>query len=904
MKQLVIGILAHVDAGKTTLTESLLYRSGKLRSMGRVDHGDAYLDTAEMEKERGITIFSKQARFSVGELEVCLLDTPGHVDFSAEMERTLSVLDYAILVISGASMVQSHTETLWRLLAHYKVPVFLFVNKMDQPGTDAEAVLRCLQEKLDSGCTDFRGFRETEAGGEAVFSTALCENLALTGEDCMEQYLETGSIAPEMVREKICGRQLFPVFFGAALKAEGVDHLLRGLQLLTVEPRYPEALSGRVFKIARDENGQRLSYLKLTGGVLRNRMELLPGEKITEIRLYSGSKYEAVESIAAGAVCALTGISSLQAGDGIGESGRGEALSLKPVLDYEIFSEDTDTLLLYQTLRGLADEFPELHLHYDSELKEIHVQLMGEVQTEILTRLVQERFGLTVHFGSGSILYQETIAEPVEGVGHFEPLRHYAEVHLLLEPLPRGSGLQFAADCREEMLAGNWQRLVLQHLREREHVGVLTGAPITDMRITLIAGKAHLKHTEGGDFREATWRAVRQGLRKAVNVLLEPFYAFQLRLPQEYVGRAMTDVSNMQGSFEAPETENGMSVLSGRAPVVAMRDYQKEVMIYTKGRGQLFLRLDGYEKCHNAEDVILAKHYDPDADVLNPSSSVFCAHGSGFIVPFDEVENYMQVPSPLAEKPAQQTLSDADAVRLARRSSAEAYRKAGHYIGDAELEDIFIGTYGQIRNRAKEVNEADARTIRAREKEENLRRAQENRQNRGLSRKEKVKQYLLVDGYNIVFSWPELKALAAENLDGARGRLLEILSNFQGYTEQQVIAVFDAYRVQGHAVEQFRYHNIEVVFTKEAQTADEYIEQLSHTLSEKHQVTIATSDRVVQVITWSGTGVRILSAESFLEEVEHVNREIRSEHLKSSVPGKTLGAQLQIPPCEKKDSML
>lgn len=574
------------------------------------------------------------------------------------------------------------------------------------------------------------------------------------------------------------------------------------------------------------------------------------------------------------------------------------------MLDYEIFSEDTDTLLLYQTLRGLADEFPELHLHYDSELKEIHVQLMGEVQTEILARLVQERFGLTVHFGSGSILYQETIAEPVEGVGHFEPLRHYAEVHLLLEPLPRGSGLQFAADCREEMLAGNWQRLVLQHLREREHVGVLTGAPITDMRITLIAGKAHLKHTEGGDFREATWRAVRQGLRKAVNVLLEPFYAFQLRLPQEYVGRAMTDVSNMQGSFEAPETENGMSVLSGRAPVVAMRDYQKAVMIYTKGRGQLFLRLDGYEKCHNAEDVVLAKHYDPDADVLNPSASVFCAHGSGFIVPFDEVENYMQVPSPLAEKPAQQTLSDADAVRLARRSSAEAYRKAGHYIGDAELEDIFIGTYGQIRNRAKEVNEADARTIRAREKEENLRRAQENRQNRGLSRKERVKQYLLVDGYNIVFSWPELKALAAENLDGARGRLLEILSNFQGYTEQQVIAVFDAYRVQGHAVEQFRYHNIEVVFTKEAQTADEYIEQLSHTLSEKHQVTIATSDRVVQVITWSGTGVRILSAESFLEEVEHVNREIRSEHLKSSVPGKTLGAQLQIPPCEKKDSML
>ena len=875
MKQLVIGILAHVDAGKTTLTESLLYRSGKLRSMGRVDHGDAYLDTAEMEKERGITIFSKQARFPLGEREVCLLDTPGHVDFSAEMERTLSVLDYAILVISGASMVQSHTETLWRLLAHYKVPVFLFVNKMDQQGTDAEAVLRCLQEKLDGGCTDFRGFRESEADGEPAFSEALCENLALTGESCMEQYLETGSITPETVREMIRERRLFPVFFGSALKAEGVDLLLQGLRLLTEQPSYPEALSGRVFKIARDENGQRLSYLKLTGGRLRNRMELLPGEKITEIRLYSGDKYEAAECAEAGTVCALTGISSLRAGDGIGESGRGEELSLKPVLDYEIFSEDTDTLLLYQTLRGLSDEFPELHLRYDSELKEIHVQLMGEVQTEILARLVQERFGVTVHFGSGSILYQETIAEPVEGVGHFEPLRHYAEVHLLLEPLPRGSGLQFAADCREEMLAGNWQRLVLQHLREREHVGVLTGAPITDMRITLIAGKAHLKHTEGGDFREATWRAVRQGLRKAVNVLLEPFYAFQLRLPQEYVGRAMTDVSNMQGSFETPETADGVSVLSGRAPVVSMRDYQKEVMIYTKGRGQLFLRLDGYEKCHNAEEVILDRRYDPDADVMNPSASVFCSHGSGFIVPFNEVENYMQVPSPLAEKAELPELSEAEAMRTARRNAAETYRKAGHYIGDAELEDIFIGTYGQIRNRAKEVNEADARTIRAREKEENIRKAQENRQNRGLLRKEKVKQYLLVDGYNIVFSWPELKALAAENLDGARGRLLDILSNFQGYTEQQVIAVFDAYRVQGHAVEQLRYHNIEVVFTKEAQTADEYIEQLSHKLSEKHQVTIATSDQVVQVITWSGSGVRILSAESFLAEVEHVNREIR-----------------------------
>ncbi len=894
MKKLVIGILAHVDAGKTTLTESILYRSGKLRSMGRVDHGDAYLDTAEMEKERGITIFSKQARFSVGDLEVCLLDTPGHVDFSAEMERTLSVLDYAILVISGASMVQSHTETLWRLLDHYKVPVFLFVNKMDQPGTEAEAVLRCLQEKLDGACTDFRGF-QVSASGEAAFSASLCENLALSSESCMEQYLESGSIGPETVREMIRGRQLFPVFFGAALKAEGVDLLLQGLQCLTLQRLYPAALSGRVFKIARDENGQRLSYLKLTGGMLRNRMELLPGEKITEIRLYSGSKYEAVESVEAGMVCAITGISGLQAGDGIGESGRGEGLSLKPVLDYEIFSEDTDTLLLYQTLRGLSDEFPELHLRYDSELKEIHVQLMGEVQTEILARLVRERFGLTVHFGSGSILYQESIAEPVEGVGHFEPLRHYAEVHLLLEPLPRGSGLQFATDCREEMLAGNWQRLVLQHLREREHVGVLTGAPITDMRITLIAGKAHLKHTEGGDFREATWRAVRQGLRKAVNVLLEPFYAFQLRLPQEYVGRAMTDISNMQGSFEAPETENGMSVLSGRAPVVSMRDYQKEVMIYTKGRGQLFLRLDGYEKCHNADEVILNRHYDPDADLLNPCSSVFCAHGSGFIVPFDEVENYMQVPSPLAEKPEVQAVSDAEAMRNARRSAAESYRKAGHYIGDAELEDIFIGTYGQIRNRAKEVNEADARTIRAKTKEENLRKAQENRQNRGQDKKERVKQYLLVDGYNIVFSWPELKALAAENLDGARGRLLEILSNFQGYTEQQVIAVFDAYRVQGHAVEQFRYHNIEVVFTKEAQTADEYIEQLSHKLSEKHQVTIATSDQVVQVITWSGTGVRILSAESFLTEVEHVNREIRTEHLKSSVPGKSLGGQLQIP---------
>ncbi len=893
MKQLVIGILAHVDAGKTTLSESILYRSGKIRSMGRVDHKDAYLDTSAMEKERGITIFSKQARFSLGEMSVTLLDTPGHVDFSAEMERTLSVLDYAILVISAASMVQSHTETLWKLLRRYHVPTFLFVNKMDQPGADAERVMSALREKLDDACVDFRELSVMD--GKPVFSAALSESAALCSESCMEQYLETGSISPAAVREMIRERLIFPVFFGSALRAEGVDAFLQGLSLLSEAPAYPEVLSGRVFKIAKDENGQRLTYLKLTGGELRNRMELLPGEKITQIRLYSGEKYEAAESVSAGTVCALTGISGLQAGDGIGESEKGDEPSLRPVLDYEVLTEDVDPLQLYQKLRELSDEFPELHLRYDTELKEIHVQLMGEVQTEILARMVQDRFGIGIRFGSGSILYQETILEPVEGVGHFEPLRHYAEVHLLLEPLPRGSGLEFAADCREEMLAGSWQRLVLQHLREKEHAGVLTGSPVTDMRITLIAGRAHLKHTEGGDFREATWRAVRQGLRKAVNVLLEPFYQFRLVLPQEYVGRAMTDISNMKGSFDTPEMEEGMSVLTGRAPVVSMRDYQKEVMIYTKGRGQLYVTLGGYEKCHDPEEVILSRHYDPDADLMNPCSSVFCAHGSGFIVPYDQVEQYMQVESPLSEKAAPHWDFAEEAEKAMRRSEKREYRKAGHYIGDAELEDIFISTYGQIRNRAKEVNEADARTIRAKEKEENLRKAQENRQSRGEARKEKVKQYLLVDGYNIVFSWPELKSLAAVNLDSARGKLLDILSNYQGYTEQQVIAVFDAYRVQGHRVEQFRFHNIEVVFTKEAQTADEYIEQLSHALSEKHQVTIATSDQVVQVITWSGTGVRILSAESFLEEVERVNREIRTEHLKDSVPKERLSERLFIP---------
>ena len=887
-KHLVIGILAHVDAGKTTLSESILFESGKIRKLGRVDNGNAYLDTDNMEKERGITIFSKMATFDLRDIEVSLLDTPGHVDFSAEMEKTLSVLDYAILVVNGADGVQGHTETLWRLLKRYSVPVFIFVNKMDQPGTDKEKLMADLEKHFGHGAVDF-----TEAGRYSM-SEALKENIAMCDEHIMEKYLDSETLDPKDIRNMIWDRKLYPVFFGSALKNFGVKELLDGIYTFTEIPMYPSSFGAKVFKIAKDDSDRRLTYMKITGGELSVRSEIVPGEKVSEIRIYSGSKYVNVDVAEAGTVCTVLGVSTLKTGDTLGCEPKGKDMSLKPVLDYKVTSDDADVLELYRKLDTIADEFPELHITWDKALKEIHVHLMGEVQIEILKRVVRERLGIELSFGESRILYMETIADEVEGVGHFEPLRHYAEVHLLLEPLPRGSGLQFRTDCSTDTLAINWQRLVLTHLREREHVGVLTGSPVTDIRFTLVAGRAHNKHTEGGDFREATYRAVRQGLRKAVNVLLEPYYAFTLEIPQEYVGRAMTDLSNMNGHFDPPEIQGEMSVITGTAPVVAMRDYHKDVMVYTKGRGHLFVRFDGYDKCHNAEDVILSKAYDPDEDIINPCSSVFCAHGSGFIVPYDQVENYMHVESPLKlDGNIEKRDFEADVAKLERTAAArkddDRHKTGGTYIADKELEDIFIRTFGPIKNRAKEANIASARTIRAKEKEANK---TENRRN--VKTTEKKKEYLLVDGYNIIFAWDELTELARTNLDAARSKLQDVMSNYAGYTGKEVIVVFDAYRVAGHQVEQMKYHNIYVVFTREAMTADEYIEEETHELKKQYSVTVATSDKVVQVITW-GAGAVLLSANSLKEEVDRIVNTVRKEHLQESSMETHIGTKLRIP---------
>lgn len=894
MEQIVIGILAHVDAGKTTLAEAMLFHSGRIRKQGRVDHGDAYLDTDAMERERGITIFSKQAVFTRGERRYTLLDTPGHVDFSAEMERTLSVLDYAILVVSAADGVQGHTETLWQLLRRRRIPTLLFVNKMDQPGAEEAQLMAMLRGRLSGSAVAYDG------------SPEMLESLALCEEAVMERYLETGEIGQETRRRLFRKRKFFPVFFGSALRDIGVERFLREMDALCIAGEERESLSGRVYKIGRGENGQRLTFLRLTGGMLRNREELVSGEKVTQIRIYSGERFEEAMQISAGQVAAVLGISSLRAGDGFGEEAAAEEAALRPVLDYRVLPEEGETVdeqRLYRLLSGLADEFPDLHLHFDTALREIHAELMGEVQTEVLRRIAADRLGVRIRFGSGRILYRETVAAPAVGIGHFEPLRHYAEVHVLLEPLPRNAGLQIVSNCPPELLGQSWQRQILKELREKEHRGVLTGAPITDMRLTLLAGRAHLRHTEGGDFREASMRAVRQGLRRAQSLLLEPCYRFTLELPAEQLGRVMTDITNRAGCFEPPEGTAEWAVLHGTAPVATMRDYAKELRICTRGRGRLRLEFSGYESCHNSEEVIAAAQYDPDADTENPCSSVFCAHGAGFLVPYDEVEEYAQVFSAYEEQQAlaARGVSLREELRREKRQEDTAYTESGYYIGDRELERIFVRTYGEIRNRAALVSASDARTVYAREREENLRRAQEERRERSFRDRDgraKHRDYLLVDGYNIIFAWQELRELAEQNLDAARGRLLDILSNYQGYMGMELIVVFDAYRVQGHPVERTRFHNIHVVFTREAQTADHYIEELTQSLSRTSRgiVRVATSDRVVRVIVWGNENVVLLSAEELEREVERAEREIRTEHLsKQSVPGKRLEGGISIP---------
>jgi small GTP-binding protein len=883
MKKLVIGILAHVDAGKTTLSESILYTCGAIRKMGRVDHQDAFLDTFDLERSRGITIFSKQAVFSMGDVQVTLMDTPGHVDFSAEMERTLQILDYAILVISGADGVQGHTQTLWGLLKRYRIPTFLFINKMDQPGTDEEARMEELKRRLDENCLDFSADTKSETWQEQF---AMCD------ESLLEQYLEDGcadlSQAPKLIRK----RKLFPCYFGSALKLQGVEEFLHGLERLTLIPEYPESFGAKVYKIARDSQGNRLTYMKITGAglkvktLLTNRNENKPDtqsddeiweEKADQLRIYSGEKYEAVSEAEAGSVCAVLGLTRTYPGQGLGIEASSDMPVLEPVLTYQIqLPEGTDVHRMLLNLRQLEEEEPLLHIVWNEALEEIHAQVMGEVQIEILKSMMKERFGVQVEFGSGNIVYKETIKNAVEGIGHFEPLRHYAEVHLLLEPGEPGSGLILSTDCSEDILDRNWQRLVLTHLEEKEHPGVLTGAPITDMKITLVTGRAHLKHTEGGDFRQATYRAVRQGLRKAESILLEPYYDFRLELPAELIGRGIADIQKMSGEFEPPQTDGEMAVLVGAAPVVQMRDYQSEVVSYTSGRGRLYCNLKGYFPCHNQSEIVEQRAYDPDSDLENPTGSVFCAHGAGFIVPWDKVEDYMHLESgislELPERPA-------EPVRLPGKKTDWKSEKEAYWRNEKELQEIFARTYG-----ASGSDEDDRRGARAKKGWKRTRREDTSYTAQGGDEKyykntkktEPAEEYLLVDGYNIIFSWDELNELAQVNIEGARTKLMDILCNYQGYKKCTLILVYDAYKVQGNPGSVMEYHNIHVVYTKEAETADQYIEKTVHEIGRKYQVTVATSDRLEQVIIL-GQGAARMSARELQEDVALVTRQIREE---------------------------
>lgn len=860
-KYITLGLLAHVDAGKTTLSESILYLTGRIRKVGRVDHKDAYLDTYQLERERGITIFSKQAVFPLGEAQVTLLDTPGHVDFSAEMERTLQVLDYAVLVINGADGVQGHTRTLWNLLKYYQVPAFLFINKMDQEGTDREAILAELKRHLDPACIPFDGEEDD----------AFLEELATCDEEVLETYLEEGTITTEQISRMITERKVYPCYFGSALKLQGVEQLLDGIKVYArerLEGNSSQEFGAKVYKISRDNQGNRVTHMKITSGTLKVKA-MLSGtlddgsvweEKVNQIRIYSGEKYELVQEAVPGMICAVTGLSHTYPGEGLGVEAESQAPVLEPVISYKVeIPEGTDAHKMLGYLRELEEEDPMLKVVWNEELGEIHAQMMGEIQIEILKSLMKDRFDVDVTFGAGSIVYKETIQNVVEGVGHFEPLRHYAEVHLKLEPGEPGSGITLGSECSEDMLDKNWQRLILTHLAEKEHRGVLTGSAITDMKITLIAGKAHLKHTEGGDFRQSTYRAVRQGLMQAESVLLEPYYQFRLEIPSDCVGRAMTDIQRMNGDFSLPETEGNLSVLTGKAPVACMRDYQIEVTSYTRGQGRLSCTYLGYAPCHNAEEIIAAYDYEPERDLENPTGSVFCAHGAGYNVPWDQVFDHMHIEKQLGSrklgkhKDASQVCQP---VRSGNSSSALTYEE------EKELEEIFIRTYGKIERK----NPPASRMI-AEDKGKHLK------------KEVPIQEYLLVDGYNIIFAWEELKELARDNIEAARNKLMDILCNYQGYKKCALILVFDGYKVEGNVMEVYKYHNIHVVYTKEAETADQYIEKVVHEIGRKYHVTVATSDGVEQVITL-GQGGTLISAREFYEEVEFVRQQIREEQEK------------------------
>ena len=873
---LVIGILAHVDAGKTTLSEQILYKCKAIDKVGRVDHQDTFLDTHSLEKERGITIFSKQALFSLPDFEITMLDTPGHVDFSTEMERTLQVLDYAVLVINGADGVQSHTRTLWKLLQRYQIPVFLFVNKMDQNGIEKEPLLQELKNKLSNDCVDFNQIHTEEN---------FLEEIAVRDEALMEAFLDGEEPGREDIQNLILHRQIFPCFFGSALKDFGVEELLEQMNLYMQNKEYGEEFAARVFKIGRDHQNNRLTYMKITGGSLKVK-QILEGlewrkeekwnEKADQLRFYSGNTYEMKEIAAAGQICAVTGLSKTYAGEALGEEREDTVSVLEPVLTYRLeLPENVNVHQAYEKIRLLAQEDPGLHLEWKEKLSEIHIKVMGDIQIEVLKQLMKERFDMEVQFGSGHIAYKETIENVVEGVGHFEPLRHYAEVHLLLEPLPQGSGMQFDTTCSEDVLDKNWQRLIMTHLMEKQHIGVLTGSFITDMKMTILTGKAHAKHTEGGDFRQATYRAIRQGLRKAKSVLLEPIYEFILEVPTNMVGRAMSDVQKMYGEIAISEEQNAanadMTILTGTCPVITMQEYQREVLAYTKGCGRLECQMKGYAPCHNTEEVMEQIKYDPDRDLENPCGSVFCSHGAGVTIDWSEVEEHMHLEMVYREEDEswKEEIREVQAVQ----------RQVSRSIGTDEIDAILNRTYGANKKGSDYIAPQGWNRFKSSGRSEAVTKVY-----KGTPKKE---SYLLVDGYNIIYAWKELKELAAVSLDGARGKLQDILCDYQGMKGCQVMVVFDAYRLQGHPVEVLDYHNIRVVFTKEAETADQYIEKFAVRHAKEYSITVATSDGLEQVII-RGQGCALLSAQDLQKEIARSKADFEEQHMKQQIGERNL----------------
>ena len=896
MKNIVAGILTHVDSGKTTLSEAMLYQAGQIRKLGRVDHQDTYLDTDSQEKDRGITIFSKHAELAYADMHIALLDTPGHVDFGTEMERTLQVLDYVVLVINGMDGVQSHTETLWKLLERYGIPVFIFVNKMDMTGYDRDYLMDNIRHRLSDGCVDFL----CEDSGEQI---AMCD------EAMLEHFLETGANDEQDVVNAIAGRKLFPCYFGSALKNEGVSELLDGMNRYVVEPVRGEEFGARVFKIGRDDKGERLTYMKVTGGVLklkdvltlRNSQGEESHEKVNQIRVYSGAKYDMVTQVPAGCVCAVPGLVNTYGRQGIGACLDGELPSLEPVLSYKVmYPTDVDAVTMVSKLRLLEEEDPQLQVQWNETAGEIYIKVMGQVQLEVVAQMVRDRFGIAITYGQGRISYKETIAAPVMGVGHFEPLRHYAEVHLLLEPMENGSGMCFDSICSEDVLDKNWQRLILTHLQEREFRGVLTGSPITDMKISITAGRAHQKHTEGGDFRQATYRAVRQGLMMAESVLLEPVYAFKIEVPQEYAGRVLADIVKMSGTMDGQEISGETTVITGHAPVYTMREYYSELTAFSRGTGRLQVDIDGYQPCHNTEEVLAERHYDPELDRFNPSSSVFCAHGAGYLVDWYDVYENMHVKEDPGFEISGQLGYTEDGYAMDIPVNRPGKSVSEMSITDEELSEIFARTFGgDYKDKDVALNGRFRRTTSEYKVNGQYNKSQSrDRQpgngplvgsrpaDRGIAtpgafkRRKSGEDYVIVDGYNVIFAWDTLRELSEHNIDSARGKLMDILSNYQGYMNCKLIVVFDGYKVKDNKGERFPYDDIEVVYTKEGETADAHIEKLTHELARKHKVTVVTSDGLEQIVTM-GQGAIRMSSRDFKLEVERVNEHLRENYLKN-----------------------